>query len=166
MDPIRTSRLVLRTLELGDADWITAHISNPGVQRWLTGPPHPFALTDSESWLSDNAGKAFFRAIEVSGEPIGVVSITDDATDLGYWLKEAAWGHGYMSEAAWALVQFHFDAGKGTLTSGWLDGNRASERVLRKLGFTDTGTRMDYSAFYGHEVLAHRVELPRPLHAS
>ena len=40
---LRTKRLVLRPLRAGDEGWITRHIADPEVHRWLTSVPHPCA---------------------------------------------------------------------------------------------------------------------------
>ncbi|MEM8592596.1 MAG: GNAT family N-acetyltransferase [Pseudomonadota bacterium] len=154
---LKTERLVLRLPEKGDAAWIAREIANPKVHRWLTHPPRPYTLADAHEWLARVAGDPLVRLIAFKGRPVGMVSITDG--DLGYWLEEAAWGQGFMTEAAHALVAFYYETRGGELLSGWLDGNAGSEGVLRKLGFADTGTRMEHSAYHGRDVLAHRVRL-------
>ncbi|MEM1235473.1 MAG: GNAT family N-acetyltransferase [Pseudomonadota bacterium] len=158
---IETRRLRLRLARLDDAVWMTKEISNPRVHCWLSGPPKPFVESDALEFIGARVADERYRVIECGGEPFGVVSIDDD---LGYWLKESAWGQGYMTEAAGALVDWHFARGGGTLTSGWLVGNAGSEGVLRKLGFQDTGTRLDWSNYYGREVAVERVRRDPPLH--
>ncbi|MEO0678569.1 MAG: GNAT family N-acetyltransferase [Pseudomonadota bacterium] len=161
--PIETARYVLRTLRADDADWITAEITNPRVQRWLSGPPFPFARADAVAYLELAAGDPAYRAIEAGGEALGVVSLAKD--NLGYWLKEAAWGQGTMTEAATALVDWHFAQGGGPLTSGWHVGNDRSGHVLLKLGFKKTEIRREYAPVLGHDVDVQKVELAPPLHS-
>jgi [ribosomal protein S5]-alanine N-acetyltransferase len=60
---------------------------------------------------------------------------------IGYCLDDKAWGQGFATEAAGAVLQWAF----GTLDlnrvqSGADTRNRASERVLEKLGFVREGT--------------------------
>lgn len=161
--PLKTQRLILRTLASGDAGWITAHIVNRKVQRWLSGPPHPFTYADAEEWLETSAANPACRAILCDNDPLGVISITKG--DLGYWLKEAAWGQGYATEAARALVAWHFSQGGGKLGSGWHVGNARSGAVLRKLGFRETEIRQEYAPVLGCNVDVQKVALCAPLRA-
>ncbi|MEM8728579.1 MAG: GNAT family N-acetyltransferase [Pseudomonadota bacterium] len=155
---ITTSRLVLRPLETADADWIAREISNPNVQQWLTSPPHPYRLSDAEDFLHSFAQRPSHRAILFAGAPVGMVTLTGEGTpDLGYWLGEAAWGKGVMTEAAGALLDWHDTSGGGEVESGWIRGNSGSEGVLCKLGFEGDGTARQYSAFYDREVEVRRV---------
>ena len=60
---------------------------------------------------------------------------------IGYCFDDTAWGQGFATEAAGAVLQWAF----GTLDlnrvqSGADTRNRASERVLEKLGFVREGT--------------------------
>jgi [ribosomal protein S5]-alanine N-acetyltransferase len=55
-----------------------------------------------------------------------------------------AWGHGIASEAGAALVEHAFGAaGLSRLVAVTYPGNRASQRVLEKLGFARQGD-LDY----------------------
>ncbi|MEM6896941.1 MAG: GNAT family N-acetyltransferase [Pseudomonadota bacterium] len=161
---LSTARFTLRAPEMGDAAWITRELANPNVHCWLANPPRPYLLTHSEEWIARRSSEPYVRVVTREGRALGVVTVTprDDGPYLGYWLEEAAWGQGIMTEAAHALVTFYYESETGPLNSGWLDGNAGSEGVLRKLGFTDRGTRMDHSVFYGGEVLTHLVQLPGP----
>jgi [ribosomal protein S5]-alanine N-acetyltransferase len=63
------------------------------------------------------------------------------SASMGYCLDDAAWGHGYATEAARALLQWAF----GTLDLNRVQAetdtrNAASARVLEKLGFVREGT--------------------------
>ncbi|MEM1099968.1 MAG: GNAT family N-acetyltransferase [Pseudomonadota bacterium] len=162
-EPLETERLTLRVLGPGDAGWITEHITNPRVQRWLSGPPHPFKLDDARAWLETSAADPDYRAVICEAEPLGVISLAHG--NLGYWLKEAAWGRGVMTEAATAFVAWHFARGGGALTSGWHLGNDRSGGVLLKLGFEKTEIRREYAPVLGHDVDVQKVALAAPLQA-
>ncbi|MEL6913030.1 MAG: GNAT family N-acetyltransferase [Pseudomonadota bacterium] len=159
--PIVTESLLLRRPEAGDAAWITREIANPRFHRWLTNPPKPFARIDAEAWLARVSGDPMVRVIEAGGAPQGVVSISTRGGErnLGYWLAERAWGQGSMTEAAGALARYFFTREAGPLHSGWLIGNGASERVLRKLGFRDDGESTEFSRFHGCRMRNIRVVL-------
>ncbi|MEX0285646.1 MAG: GNAT family N-acetyltransferase [Paracoccaceae bacterium] len=138
---LTTDRLTLRPLRPDDAPWIAREIANPDVQCWLTSPPHPYRLQDAEDFIALKQDDPWYLVIEVQGQPCGVVSVEtgSDRPELGYWLWVSAHGHGYMTEAAGAVVDAVFETGLQQLYSGWVDGNAASENVLTKLGFTRTG---------------------------
>jgi RimJ/RimL family protein N-acetyltransferase len=60
---------------------------------------------------------------------------------MGYCLGAAAWGHGYATEAARALLQWAFDTLDLNRVQAETDTrNTASARVLEKLWFVREGT--------------------------
>ena len=60
---------------------------------------------------------------------------------MGFCLAEAAWGHGYATEGARALLQWAFDTLDLNRVQAEADTrNAASARVLEKLGFVREGT--------------------------
>ena len=60
---------------------------------------------------------------------------------MGYCLDDAAWGHGYATEAGRALIQWAFDTLDINRVQAETDTrNVASARVLEKLGFMREGT--------------------------
>jgi ribosomal-protein-alanine N-acetyltransferase len=65
---------------------------------------------------------------------------TGDDIELAYRLTRAAWGRGIASEAAGAMVEYAFRVvGLPRLVAVTYPENRASQRVLDKLGFTRQG---------------------------
>ncbi len=63
------------------------------------------------------------------------------SASLGYCFAEAAWGHGYATEAAHALLRWAFDTLDLNRVQAETDTrNVASARVLEKLGFVREGT--------------------------
>lgn len=94
---------------------------------------------------------------EGSGARVAIESISDKAfvgwctfnewnpnfrsASLGYCLHQAAWGRGYATEAARALLQWAFDTLEVNRIQSEADSrNVASARVLEKLGFELEGT--------------------------
>jgi ribosomal-protein-alanine N-acetyltransferase len=62
------------------------------------------------------------------------------SASLGYCLDNAAWGHGYATEAAGALLRWAFDVLDLNRVQAETDTrNAASARVLGKLGFVREG---------------------------
>lgn len=63
------------------------------------------------------------------------------SASLGYCLNQSAWGRGYATEAARALLQWAFvTLGLNRVQSETDTRNVASARVLEKLGFEREGT--------------------------
>ena len=161
---IRCKRLILRPLRVGDAKAITAGIGQWEVIRWLTTPPWPYTQADAEWFLNDPMSAETF-GIENDGALIGVVGLHPHedrpGLELGYWLNRAAHGHAYMSEAARAVVANHFSKSEAPLVSGYLLGNSASAKVLRKLGFRATEQILRFARPIGYDVPLQRMELTK-----
>lgn len=145
-----TTRLRLRPFTDTDADDLFALQSNAEVLRYWDSPP----WTDRA-----RAGKFIARSQEMAEEGVGVrVVIERDSeflgwctlnswnpdfrsASLGYCLGEAAWGHGYATEAAGAVLTWAFDTLDLNRVQAEADTrNTGSARVLEKLGFTLEGT--------------------------
>ena len=71
--------------------------------------------------------------------------LPDGEIEIGYFLKRAAWGKGYATEAAQRLLRFAFEDSPLEVVVAVIDpGNKSSRRVLEKIGFFSTGTRRAY----------------------
>jgi RimJ/RimL family protein N-acetyltransferase len=139
---LNTARLVLRQPGPEDVDAIVEGLNDFEVTRFLTKVPFPYRAEDANWWLGTltepQPGRAHF-AIDLSGKLIGVVSLE---SELGYWLDRKHHGRGYMTEAAEALLRWHFAAlPADNVASGAHVGNAASLHVQNKLGFRDTYRR-------------------------
>ena len=131
------------------------------VSRWLSVVPYPYSRDDAREFLSflEGADPLAALGIEARSGLVGVVGIGDS---LGYWLGRAHHGHGYMTEAARALVGHYFSTRDADhLTSGYFENNLASARVLEKLGFISNGHERVKSVAQDTEVLLKKVILPR-----
>ncbi|WP_172295426.1 GNAT family N-acetyltransferase [Pseudoruegeria sp. HB172150] len=160
--PLATARLRLRRPEAADAGWIARSISLPEVQKNLTSPPHPFQQHHAEEWLAREAEKPTSLVIEGDEEePLGVVTLRtgEVAPVLGYWLKPGAWGRGYMTEAAGAVLADHFAQTETTAHSGYMPDHPTSGRVLAKLGFVELEPELRQCHFRGGEVPVMPAEL-------
>jgi RimJ/RimL family protein N-acetyltransferase len=156
MHVLVTKRLTLRKPTFLDAEQIAAGLSNWNVARMLTKVPYPYFVKDAEEWIDQVQGDRDALVYTIHREQlIGVVSIEGGGPQprLGYWLAEHAHGHGYMTEAAHALLTHAFDTRSiWALESSAVSDNPASLRVQEKLGFTVTGLRETYSPPRGGQV--------------
>lgn len=152
---LETPRLVVRDHLESDLAGLTALLASPEEMRYL---PELFArdadaakrnLAAAIAEQDNPARSKFFFAIEekASGRYVGEVGFTVEQTtrsgslaDLGYFMLREFHGKGYMTEAGKRVVEFAFaEAGVHKIKTGCLKENKASERVMRKLGFLKEG---------------------------
>lgn len=149
---LRTARLRLRPFKDEDVDGLFALHSNARVLRYWDAP----------AWSERARAERFIAACRQMAEDgtgarlavdcieaeafIGWCSLSRWSPDhrsasLGYCFHEAAWGHGYATEAAGALLRWAFDSlGLNRVQAETDTRNAASARVLEKLGFVREGT--------------------------
>jgi RimJ/RimL family protein N-acetyltransferase len=149
---LHTDRLQVRPFTDADADALFALHSNTHVLRYWDAPPwdEPARaqrfLAACRQMAQDGSGARLAMDRASDGAFLGWCSLTGWNPDyrsasLGYCLSEAAWGHGYATEAARALLQWAFDTLDLNRVQAETDTrNRASARVLEKLGFLREGT--------------------------
>ena len=117
---LHTDRLTLRAFADSDADALWALHSNAHVLRYWDSPPWT-EPSRAQRFLAtcrtmEEEGTAVRVAMDRTsdGEFVGWCSLNSWNPDfrsasLGYCLAEAAWGHGYATEAAGALIQWAFE---------------------------------------------------------
>ena len=149
---LHTARLRLRPFEDADAHDLFALHSDPYVLRYWDAPP----------WSGPERTERFIAACRQMGEEgtgarLAVDRVSDGAfigwcslngwnpdyrsASLGYCFVEAAWGHGYATEAARVVLEWAFGALDLNRVQTETDTrNVASARVLEKLGFVREGT--------------------------
>jgi ribosomal-protein-alanine N-acetyltransferase len=147
-----TARLRLRPFADTDADDLFALHSSSYVLRYWDSPPwsEPARaerfITTCRQMAEEGTGVRLAVDRVCDGAFIGWCSLNRWNPDyrsaaLGYCYTDAAWGQGYATEAARALLRWAFD----TLDLNRLQAeadtrNMASARVLEKLGFVREGT--------------------------
>lgn len=143
MHVIVTRRLTLRQPTTLDAEDIALWLSNWAVARMLARVPFPYAQTDAEDWITDLADQPDSMVYTVHRERLmGIVSIEGDGPEpeLGYWIAEPWHGHGFVTEAARALIAHAFATRDlAAIRSSAFADNPASLRVQNKLGFEICG---------------------------
>lgn len=170
---LTTARLRLRPVAPRDAPALAALIGDFAVSRWLARVPHPYGLSDARAFLDDIAPREAVWALTRPGDQgddalIGAIGLSPKAArpgmaELGYWLGRPHWGQGLMSEAAAAVTAHAFEGlGARRLASGRFDGNRASARILDKLGFRETGRSRRLCLATGETRLHIDLALDRP----
>lgn len=148
---LETERLVLRRFTEADADSLVHLDSDPEVMRFLNGgTPTPRHVIEHEILprflrsYGDGNGFGFWAAVEKqSGEFLGWFGFNPpeggrlDEAELGYRLRRAAWGQGYATEGARALIRRGFtELGVRRVFATTYEHNVASRRVMEKAGMT------------------------------
>jgi len=147
-----TPRLELRLLQVGDlADIVTLH-SDPGVMlgRNVDATPEDEAAATAAAWLAtamatpDRAGWGMYRVGErATGLFIGRCGLRPEKQtgepELAYSYLTRAWGRGFATEAASAVLREALAFGITRIVAETLTDNVRSQRVLQKLGFTRCG---------------------------
>jgi RimJ/RimL family protein N-acetyltransferase len=154
---LATERLVLRGLRAGDAAAVAAGAGDRRVAAFLIQVPSPYPIALARRWVAHRIdwweqGRGVTLAVTLRDAPdvlLGTVSLRcylrDRRAELGYWLAQPAWGHGFATEAAQALVDFGFgDLGLARIYAQVLADNRASLRVLDKLGMVNEGVKRQH----------------------
>lgn len=144
-------RVRLRWLTAEDADGLYAIFSDRTTMRYWSTP----AMTErrqGEDYLRSIhegfAAKTLFQwGVERrdGGELLGTVTlfnihVANRCAEVGYVLRSAHWGRGYMSEALGALIDHSFAVLKLRRLEADVDPNNAkSLRILERMGFSREG---------------------------
>jgi RimJ/RimL family protein N-acetyltransferase len=161
MRTITSDRLVLRPWRADDAGFLLDLESRPEVVRFLGAHPttmrtrqdalasigrrravdHPvhgiWAIATADGRL---VGNLLLKPIPLStGESSGPAEV-----EIGWHLHPDAWGQGYATEAAQAVLHDAFDRGLAKVLAVTDPDNHASQAVCRRLGMTALGRTTRY----------------------
>ncbi|MDR7418101.1 MAG: GNAT family N-acetyltransferase [Armatimonadota bacterium] len=147
---LATERLALRRFTAADLDNLVALDGDPDVMRFISGEPTPrdvigerilprFCQYDERFPVF-----GFWAVVErTTGRFLGWLSFRPrgDMTahgevEIGFRLRRAAWGQGYATEGARALIRVGFaELGVRRVSAVTYEENVVARRVLEKLGF-------------------------------
>jgi len=147
---LATERLLLRQFTLDDVDNLLALDSDVEVRRYLDMPAPPTRESIAEhtfprfmAYYAQYDGYGFWAAIEKSSHVFlgwfhfRPAADAPEEIDLGYRLQRLAWGKGYATEGAQALIRKGFlELGVLRVVATALAANVASIRVMEKAGLT------------------------------
>jgi RimJ/RimL family protein N-acetyltransferase len=167
---LRTERLVLRHWRPDDREPFAALNADPEVRRHFPSTLDR-AASDAEAGRHaaalDERGWGLWAVEVVGGQPfVGFVGLAPAAFDapftpaveIGWRLARGAWGRGYATEGARAVVAHAFgDLGLDELVSFTAVANVRSRHVMEKLGMTrDPAEDFDHpNVAPGHPVRRH-----------
>jgi RimJ/RimL family protein N-acetyltransferase len=152
-------RCDVRVWRASDAESIVLHANDPNVAKQLRDRfPHPYTRAHALAFLKPALAAAHPTnfCIDVNGEAVGGIGFvcgTDVerySAEIGYWLSEAYWRQGIVTEAL-MLVSSHAFATFNVLRLFALPfaDNVASIRVLEKAGYVREGILRSSSVKYG-----------------
>ncbi len=169
---LMSERLVLRAPTEKDIDVLAHLANNANIATMVSRMPHPYTVADATDFVrrvkTGGMGKAVFAITRATDGVFmgccGLMLSEGDQTagEIGYWLGEPFWGHGYATEAAQVLVDMAF----GQLAIELIDArcrvvNAPSRRVIQKCGFQHQGTGMAPSLALGGSVPVEWYRLDR-----
>lgn len=150
-----TDRLVLRDWREEDWPRFWELTNTPRVMRWLGGVASEAIMAAARERLEGYRTKFghTFWVLErkddrnhLSGEMLGFCGLKRanvegspvfDMVEIGWRMREDAWGRSYAKEAAMACLDLAFDRfGAETVIALTVDGNTASWGLMRRLGMT------------------------------
>ena len=147
---LQTERLILRRFVESDAEAMFQNWASSAENlTYVTWDPHSnVEITRNSirncvtSYTNHNYYKWDICLKENPGQVIGDISIVemdeeDSSCEIGYVLGKAYWGHGIMTEALKAVLDFCFtQAGFQEVKARYASLNPASGRVMEKAGMS------------------------------
>lgn len=140
---LETERLILRSLNLDDAQAVYSWASDERVTRYMSYPVHT-DISQTREWLAyvqtDEKEYNWGFVLKENGKLIGSGSIGPSNYLKGYWgfgynLHYDYWNNGYVTEAARAMISYaHNSLGADKICAVHAVDNPASGRVMEKCG--------------------------------
>jgi RimJ/RimL family protein N-acetyltransferase len=158
---LTTARLALRRITPDDLDWLAALYSDPDVMRYLGGVKDRAKAEEILNvrilqYYDEHPRLGIWMTVErATGASLGLHLLNhirgETIVQIGFTLAKSAWGKGFGTEMASAVLRYGFVdlrlpriAGMASLQ------NHASQRVLLKIGLERRGERAfphpDYAA--------------------
>jgi [ribosomal protein S5]-alanine N-acetyltransferase len=144
----------LRELNTTDASSIyVGWLNDPDVNKYLEPSDNPHTLDTITNYIKVNKRSKhnylygiFVEDIHVGNIKIGDVNKNHDTAEIGYLIgNKDYWGKGIASEAIRQIIKLSIHKyGLAKISAGVYEGNIASERVLRKCGFSQEGRRKSH----------------------
>lgn len=161
---LETERLFLRPFRESDAEEVFACCRNPNLGNNAGWAPHKTVEESREVLRTVFIGQdVWAMTLKSTGQLIGSVGIIPDPKRenpgvrmLGYWLDEAYWGKGYMTEAVRAVLDYGFrELRLSLVAASCYPHNKRSQQVLERNGFMYEGILHQAELTYDGKVYDH-----------
>lgn len=147
---LETERLILRNWKDSDRDLFREINRDSKVMEFFPyrrSHEETDAMMERVKQLIANTGFCFYAmALKETDEPMGFCGLSDamlpgilpDGTiEIGWRLATRFWGHGYVTEAASALLDYGFRIkGLSEIVAFAVEANHRSTAVMQRLGMT------------------------------
>lgn len=158
---ISSERLNLRPLRKSDEGLLTLYAGDSRVAKTTRSIPHPLPPGASEAFIARSASEARREdvwAMDAShlglSELLGVIGLTrlsDDRSEINYWVAPAFWNTGFATEAVHAILAAN-PQGVKTIFAEVFQSNAVSARVLTNAGFDYIGDAEAFSVAQNRSV--------------
>ncbi|MCO6475322.1 MAG: GNAT family N-acetyltransferase [Phaeodactylibacter sp.] len=165
--------MILRAPKNSDLNHIYRLGANPNVMRYITrGRPQAFQDAREDLWRRKRTARrrlGYWVAEERgSGAFIGWMALKQGGSgheaELGYRFLEEQWGKGFATEGSREILEYAFRELKlEKVIAVAMEENRASTRVMEKLGMSFSGHTRDYDTrCVRYEISRRRFEQLQP----
>ncbi|MDM5144006.1 hypothetical protein ICE98_01079 [Lactococcus lactis] len=148
---LETERLILRKLQLEDAQEMFNYASNPEVARFTSFEPHDSIETTKATiakFFLPNSLYHWGIVEKTSGQLIGEIflnPINEKTVELGWILNQDRWGKGLCQKQPECPFELFFnELGIEVIQAEHLTENAKSGRVMEKLGMKHLGKVYSY----------------------
>lgn len=149
---LATERLALRRITAGDLDWLAELYTDADVARHVGGTKTRAEVAEMLDvrilrYYDAHPGLGIWMTTDrANGAPLGVHLLNhiqgESLIQVGYVLSKPAWNRGIATEMACALLRYGFvDLALPRIVAITTLENRASQRVLEKIGLHRHGER-------------------------
>lgn len=152
---LETERLILRPWQETDAESLYEYAKDPLVGPIAGWPPHT-SVENSLKVIQNvlSAPDTYAVILKETRKPVGSIglmigensnlNISNDESEIGYWIGVPYWGQGLIPEAVRELLRYGFeDLCLTKIWCGYFEGNEKSRRVQEKCGFIYHHTNKD-----------------------
>ena len=111
------------------------------IAYWC-GFGQPASVEQARDYLAELSERQYWYAIVKDGRIAGCVSLSpkEDGMELGYWMASGYRRQGLMKQAIRHMLKVAREViGTKVVYCGWFEGNEASERLQKGLGFKEYG---------------------------
>lgn len=171
---LETPRLVLRFINKDDKADLFKNIAHDKevLKYFICNYCDDFEQFDIEKMIegATNAKRYFFSIVlKENNEAIGMIlnctvpSSISNSTEIGYAIGKKYWNKGYVTEALESMIKFMFKKGVHRVEAKYLEGNKASGRVMEKCGMKYEGKLTDEVYYHEkyHNALVYSIINPK-----
>lgn len=152
-----TKNLIIKKPTKEDVNLLIEELNNWEISKWLVRVPYPYQFKDAIEWLKITEDNELCFNIYNKNILIGGISLDAKENsikpELGYWIGQKHWGHGYAYEACNALLKYILNTSVEIIYASHMVNNYKSKKILLKMGFIKIGNGKKYSISRDEEVV-------------